>query len=270
MSFFSKTSPPTDPLLSDKETVNTQQSKSADAQLASPFFLLQKSIQLYKNNIWTLVGYSAWMLFPFTFLFFLNELPKQTTLIITSQIIVLAIEFIFAIWINIILVLIINQLDNKTKIDFTSVQKQSVFLIKPVVHIIVLQILFILGGLILFIIPGIIAAIWLVFAQTATILDNQTGTQALHISKNLFHKRFFPILYRIIVGPLFILLTYSIILSLFFTIIGTVFGFDMIKLMTNQTIPPWINLIEFGFEIFLIPLLACYMTLLYKELKREF
>lgn len=265
----SKTSPPVDPLLPNKQALDSKLSNSADASLASPFFLLQKSIQLYKTNLWTLVGYSAWMLFPFTILFFLNEFPKQTTLIVTSAIVVSAIEFIFAIWISIILTIVINKLDDKSNVDSTAIQKQSVNLMRPVVHIVVLQILFVLGGLILFIIPGILAAIWFVFAQTSAVLDNQTGAQALRFSKNLLRGRFFPVLYRIIAGPLFIIVIYSIIVSLFFSIIGTVFGFDMMKLMTNQTIPPWINLIEFGFEIFLIPLLACYMTLLYKELKRD-
>lgn len=63
--------------------------------------------------------------------------------------------------------------------------------------------LVVLGGSILFIIPGLIFTIWYVFSVNEAIFNGQTGGQAMRASKKLVAGRWWAIFGRVVVPPFF-------------------------------------------------------------------
>lgn len=77
-------------------------------------------------------------------------------------------------------------------------------------------------GFMLFIIPGIIFAVWFGFAKFATLFDGKKGTDALGYSKSLVKGNFWPVLGRValIVGIAMILSSIpsvGFLINMFFT-----------------------------------------------------
>ena len=237
--------------------------------IVSSFELLRQSFRLYRANFWTLVGYSAWLLFPVAVYFGLSFLPQQDPFVIAGTVVASILDLIIAIWISIILDKIVDALEEKQPLDLAVFQKQSLQLFSPIITVALLQFLTILGGCLLLIIPGIIFMVWYAFSQLSVVLDGQLGKNALHFSHNLVRGRFFQVISRLITGPVLIALSYSILFGGFLALLGLIIGFDPTKILDSQEIPAWVNLLESAFEIFLVPLFTVYMTLLYKELKKN-
>lgn len=91
--------------------------------------------------------------------------------------------------------------------------------ILKLVFVYVLSGLVILGGLIFFIIPGIVVAIAITFAQYIYVVEGKSGMDALLRSRALVTGRFFTVASKVIA---FVLLTFVpiIVLSIFFAIVG--------------------------------------------------
>ena len=241
--------------------------KAPKAPLRSPLDLLLLSLQLYRSNFWLMVGYSAWLLLPFTGYFLLSFFSADNPLTITFDLLFTIAEFIITFWTGIILVLIVNAIVEKHPFDETGVKKYSATLLQPAARILVLHLLFVLLGFILLVIPGFIAIVWFAFAQTSAVLDGKRDMEALKFSRSLSEGRFFSVLYRLIGGPLMIGFVYAILVSLIVSIADGATGVDTKNLATQTSIPAWINLLQSIIGIFAIPLLATYMTLLYKHLR---
>jgi len=65
--------------------------------------------------------------------------------------------------------------------------------------VVLLQLLVVLVGLILLIVPGLVLIIWLYFGQYALVFDNRHSWPALLHSRDLMRGRFFKVATRIIV-----------------------------------------------------------------------
>lgn len=176
-------------------------------------------------------------------------------------------EFILTFWIGIILILIVNAILEKQPIEAASIKQKSIVLLQPTARVLLLHIILVVIGFVLLIIPGFIALVWFAFAQTAVILDDQRGKQALLFSKSLSEGRFWRVLYSLITGPIIIGFIYSMIVAVIFSIGGSASGFDPTNITPETQIPGWIELFASILEIFAIPWLATYMVMLYKELR---
>ncbi len=102
----------------------------------------------------------------------------------------------------------------------------------------------ILGGLVLFIIPSIIFAIWFAFSLYILVAENKKGTSALKRSRFLVQGRWLPV-----AGRLFLI-----------TLIGGIASFVL------ETIPLFGGLIS---TILIPPFAAIFIFFVYEELKNK-
>lgn len=131
----------------------------------------------------------------------------------------------------------------------------------------------VLGGLILFIVPGIIFAIWLAFAVYAVALDHKPATNALGASKQLVQRRWWSVFARIIV-PILLSLTASGMIT---SIVSAPLNW-LIPAGPRGELPPMTlgmaagfigsYAVSFAINIFFSSLITCAMTILYIELKK--
>lgn len=170
-------------------------------------------------------------------------------------------------WTGIILILLVNATIEKQPFDAEGVKKYSAGLLQPTARVLLLHIVCVLVAFVCLIVPGIIALVFYAFAQTACVLDGKRGMEALKFSRSLCSGRFFPVLYRLIGGPVIIGFIYSIIVALIISIAGVLSGLDPVKLAGASVLPGWLDLLQSFVEIIAIPLLATYMTILYKHLR---
>ncbi|MGH7905308.1 MAG: hypothetical protein ACREP6_01635 [Candidatus Binataceae bacterium] len=80
-----------------------------------------------------------------------------------------------------------------------AVFKRSIELLPAFIWILFLEALAILVGLVLLIIPGVLAFIWLYFSQYALIFEQRRSWPALLYSRDLMRGRFFKVAIRIVV-----------------------------------------------------------------------
>lgn len=124
-------------------------------------------------------------------------------------------------------------------------------------------------GSLLFIIPGLLLSVWLIFSLHAVSIDGQPAIHALRISKTLVKGRFFPMAWRI-VAPLFVLgLFYAIPNELIVIATNQLFSL----LSSQQTTAALLlalgsSLLQIILVIINIPLTTGAITLLYLDAKR--
>lgn len=131
-----------------------------------------------------------------------------------------------------------------------------------------LNALAVLGGTILFIIPGIIFSIWFSFSVLAVILDNKNGVSALSYSKSLVKGRWWPVLARIFVPSVIfgalVILTQAIV-NLPANAILQSMAKGTIPYMVMTVVPA---LFSAAIATLLAPLQTAAQTILYIELKK--
>ncbi len=188
--------------------------------LKSASEIISESFQLYVKNWRNFVPYMLVIFLPTlilslvgVFSSYLEVFVPATGLISSTIIIVLyAASFVITIWATIALIRSLNASLSDQTLEWKENFKVSNHLILPVIITSIMVGLIVLGGSLLFVIPGIIFSIWYSFATYPVILDNIKGLEALGISKSLVVGRWAQIAWRIIViGFIFALI--SILLS---------------------------------------------------------
>lgn len=234
--------------------------------MKTPFELITHSLKDYKNNASTFIGFSAWLLLPFVATVLITLLP--VTLFVQSLAVIIAIiEIFFIIWITIILSLCaFSSISGQTP-NLATIPSQAKTMIVPILTINLLQLLVLLGGLFLLIIPVFIFAVWFGLAQFVALFENKTGFNALSSSRDLTRGRFWYSARLLIIGPLAILLIYSFLLSIIISIVSAFSGLNPTEFFVGD-IPIWLNILEALGEIFLLPLVIIYLTHVYLELKQ--
>ncbi len=71
--------------------------------------------------------------------------------------------------------------------------------------------------------------------------------------------------YRLVGGPILIGFLYSIVTALLLILSGGLSGSTPSELIQVSVLPAWMIYLQSVVQIFAIPLLATYMTILYKE-----
>lgn len=235
--------------------------------LLHPVELLRDSWNLYRTHLWSLVGYSAWMLLPVSALFLLTFAPEHWLVFIVGMLLTL-IEIYLALWMTIAIVSSTHRITQKQEINPTAIAHDALVGLLPLLKTVVLQGLIILGGLLLFLIPGLVFSFWYAFAQLATILDDKRPVEALALSKSLVEGRFWSVVWRVVSGPILLAAIYSLSIGFVLMLIAQLMGIDSEALMGADS-PDWITLIESVGEVFLIPLILVYSVLLFQDLKKH-
>ena len=245
--------------------------KTTKPELATVPYLIYESWRLYRQAFNILIGYSAWMIPPYLLMVSLMLLVPQDKILtdyVLFYILISLIQGLVVIWITNALILTINKLAAKEKIDTNEINRQSWQLIIPLLMVALLVTLVIFGGLILLIIPGILFAIWFSFAQISVILDNKKGIDALSFSRSLFSNRFLPMLRRVIIGPLLLFVVYMLIL-IFVIGIGFIFSGNIEQVINQEVFPLWPDILENLLSVFMLPIFLIYWTLLYRSVKES-
>lgn len=113
--------------------------------------------------------------------------------------IVFAASLVFAIWVTVALAKTILDCMLAKPTEWREAFSTSSSLIWPVILTSFLVTLTVIGGTLLFIIPGIIFAVWYSFASYAVIFEGAKGLSALRASKSLVVGRWWPIAWRLCV-----------------------------------------------------------------------
>lgn len=103
-------------------------------------------------------------------------------------------------------IMLVKQIENNWTLTFEEALKRSFPLLLPLLFVSILGSIAVLGGILLLIIPGIVAALWFVFTQTAVIIDEKRGLSALLYSKKLVTENFSIIFKYFIVAVLLVML----------------------------------------------------------------
>jgi hypothetical protein len=234
--------------------------------LLTPQELFRRSLLLYKNNLWLLLGYAAWLFVPFAIIIALSYASGHW-LITAAAILVGAIELFFAFWISILLTKLTAQLIEGKKVDQKTLHIETTQRLPAYLGVVFLQAVIFLGGLLLFVAPGILFAIWYSLAQPIAVLDNKRGMQALADSKELVRGRFLKVAGRLIAGPLAIGLIYSVVAALIIVIVSSLMHIDPLSVFSAKEAPLWAETIQIIGEVIVLPWVAAYMTMLYLDLK---
>jgi len=191
--------------------------------------LFKRSWALYKEGFWFFAK-----LMGFNLLAFLCMVPAGLLLALaTATNRFYAIAFALIIFLTVLLAVIVVCLGLHIAMLLSIKDRNFVGTIKdyfnwskplvwPYAWVSVLTGLVIMAGFILFIVPGIIFAVWFGLAKYAAILDGKKGAEALKYSKSLVKGNFWPVLGRIalLVAMAMILSSISSVgfmINLFFT-----------------------------------------------------
>jgi hypothetical protein len=129
----------------------------------------------------------------------------------------------------------------------------------------ILYILIVLGGVFLFIIPGIIWGTRYVFAPYVVLIEGTCGREALSRSKALTKDRLLSIFGRELVLGLLFFLVITIPLALLILLVGLSFGEPFIGF--SEPKPEWAQSIELFGRIISEGLFVIFNVLLFKSLR---
>ena len=241
--------------------------------------IINKSIDLYKNNWELFLKYMLWLFIPTgiiaitstilgTFFVAVNTYGFGIPVII--YILIFLIASIINIWISLtftrVLAVKYERGNNK---DIKQELYEGVPLIIPAILISILVGLIVLGGIILFIIPGIIFSIWLAFAFYAVVIDKNKPSIALGKSKELVKGRWWKVLWK--------LLAPAIIFNLVLLLVQWIITLPLDTILQNLTkntptftfLLTLFTLISTAIGLLFVPLTAAAPVILYLELKKH-
>ncbi len=179
--------------------------------LISPTEIIKTSLNLYKNNWRKFVPYLILLFLPTLIISLLGAaslylyvyLPSSN---IISSLVLLAVivaSLIFTLWVAAAFTKTLYLCANQQAVgSWKETFSASSRLIWPIIITSILVGLIVLGGTILFIIPGIIFTIWYVFTYYIIVVEEKKGLEALKISKALVVGRWWSIVWRLLLPGL--------------------------------------------------------------------
>jgi len=124
---------------------------------------------------------------------------------------VLLVAPIVGIWIYNMPVKLIDRQQLKKKTDFKTVSKEGWKFFFSNLLIRILVGLAVLAGLILLIVPGVVFAVWFVFALYAMLIDGKRGREALKYSRELVKGRWWSVLWRLVIPKIVFLIIWFLV-----------------------------------------------------------
>ncbi len=249
--------------------------------LLSASELIQKSIELYKQNGKLFATYAGLSVLPFFILetialvaFPQTQEVNDAALLLPGSIALLiayVIGGVFSIWVSIALLRVISvRTKGLTPKPVREELMASRAFLLPSIIAAILAGLAVLFGLALLIVPGVIFAVWFCFISQAVALDGISGKDSLKYSKRLVAGRWSAIFWRIFaMGAIFILFAFipQMLLSAIFDALFRLVG------SSGSTILPMIFLFLTSLSNFLIsaltgPFGAAGQVILYEEAKK--
>jgi hypothetical protein len=230
--------------------------------------IIKASFRLYKDNFKLFISYVAMLLLPG--LLFIATLPFHQTgtigTMVTSWIISIVLTYLFSLWISITFIRAVRDRYKNTQPQpvFAEI-KRAAPLLWPTIVILFLTGLTVIGGGILFIIPGIIFALWFLFAYYEVVLDGKQGVEAMKRSRALVAGRWWAVFWWVVGPGLFFGLMYFILQGIITGLLGVIHNnFADGPLLLIYTI----NILLSVPGLLITPLSTSAMTILYIELDK--
>lgn len=233
--------------------------------MSSPLDILRRSFALYRANGQLIVGYAAWLLLTaaaFVLTSFIgNEYARESVLFAVQ-----VADLLLWMWVGVLVMRLTADVHAGRAPDAAALPREAWTLVAPFVWVSVLQGIVVLGGTLLLIVPGVIFMVWFAFAPQALIVGGKRGLEALSESRALCRGRFFTAAWYEFVGPFLVMLAYLLFLGLTFAAIAAITRTPAEALLGDRP-PLWMDMTASVGEIFLMPVLYIYWTLVYLELK---
>lgn len=142
----------------------------------------------------------------------------------------------------------------------------------PFLWLCILISLAILGGLVIFFLPGIWLSILFTFSYYIFLERNIRGTQAMAASAALIKDRWWGTFFRLLVAGFLFLILYSTFIMILGVVVGAIAGFAKINVLINlQDIDPLVGstqvLLQGIGQMIFMPLFVLLEVKLYRSLK---
>lgn len=233
--------------------------------------IIKSSWELYKKNWKHFTAYVLLLILPslllgaltaglsvLSFIYFSNNTILNVALLLA----VIAAAVVFALWISIGLAQAIKaRLNNQELPTFRSMLGSTSHLIWPVILTSLLISLVVLGGILLFVIPGIIFMVWYSFTYYTVIFDGQRGTNALRASKSLVVGRWWQMIWRMF-APIFLFNLIGWVISVIISLPFEFFLSEQANEIAFQISSGVVNIV-------ITPLMAASSVILYSSAKEN-
>jgi hypothetical protein len=234
-----------------------------NSALPGPIALLKQAWGLYKNNIWKFAGIMAIpMVLAFiltllagggflVLLFFIWKMKLLgLALLLVAGLIGAIIFTLLFIWSHVALMVAVR--DHEERIGVLEAYKRSRHLISSYFTTNLIVGLVVLGGFVLFIVPGVIFAVWLNLVSWIFVCEKLKGMDALARSREYVRGKWGAVLWRIV----FVFIVYFVVVLVLGAILSVVKIPDMLR--------PLQSLIM---STFIAPFITVYMYFLYMNLR---
>ncbi len=229
--------------------------------------LLAQSWKIFKQEPYTFLGFSGWLLVPVV-LNLLAGLALPTQFDALSDMMFSMVAYsILSIWAIVAMIITTRQIVTGKKNDSLVISKLAWQVLIPYLLASILTSFLNLVGFMLLVVPGIIFWIWYAFAPTIILIEGGGFMAAFHQSKALVRGRFWPMLWRQFGGNAYIFLAY---LFLTLCLTGLYLGLSGIGIEAYVNAPVTIvdQVISAALDVALLPLFVIYSTVLYLEAKK--
>ena len=226
------------------------------------------SAMLYRIAFPLWIGISSWLLIPFvasvvsTIAAPLIPQPVETLL----NIFIIATTAIIGIWVVVMIILASAKAYENKPLDQKQFSKESWLIVWRLFVASLIKGALVLGGALLFIIPGIILSIQFAFTELRVVIEKESPLQALSSSRELVRGKFWSVAWRVVAGLLIIAAIQTTIMIMFFGIGLNITGESGVSIAANP--PLWSDIISTLLDVIFVPLYALYMTNLYFEIKK--
>src|SRR3989344_2426388 len=216
-----------------------------------PWELFKKSLSVYKQRFWTILGIYFVGYGPFAVGGVILKLSNYTLAGITGAIIAIFLLIVFIIvtlWIQGAILCVIR--DRGEHIGIKESYVRGVHIAGSILWVGFITSFIVLGGFLLLIIPGTIFLVWFSLSQYVVAAENIRGMSALMKSKEYVRGRWWGVFGRFIFLELIVflfILPISFIASIFSSQIATIIGYIL--------------------QFLIIPLNLIYMFLIYENLR---
>jgi hypothetical protein len=230
--------------------------------MMSVLTLLRQSGKLYRQHFALFAGYAAWLLLPEAgfILWYIGGATESLDFLIA---LFLVLQAFLSVWVTFLIALITQEVTlNKKPVELPRLHATLKRVFPSALFVALIETAVVLGGLLLFIIPGLMFSVWFMFSTIAALLDGKRGMEAITFSRELVRGRFWRTARFGLIGPLIIFLCYLFATNLIITLLSVM---GRVPLETLTVNPPalWIDVVRFLGEVFTLPWLVTYGTLLY-------
>ena len=232
--------------------------------------LIVDSWNLYKNNWRKFLPFVIMLFLPTLILSALGAITLYLSVYLpssslTSNIVILVVfaaSMVFAVWVAIALARTMFDCLSAQPTDWKQTFSASSGLIWPAILASFLVTLSVLGGTLLFIIPGIIFAVWYNFTFYAVVLEGSKGLNAMRASKSLVVGRWWSIAWRLLVA------------AVVFGLLNSALSYALISLIKLLPLPMFIQSTSAGVfssltSAIIAPLSAGATLILYQSAKQN-